>query len=198
MSVPFTVSSSIFGLLACSFHLFLCHCPAFTQPPSTFSVINILIVINTDDAFEILLNALAFEFIIELDELFPKSRWWDPDRRWISAGSLELVIQDLLDTRALSSPEKFCKRFTIDKDILRSRIPDPYLLKNKKAALKDIQDPAYMSRDERIKFRCKTLSHALNNKNAIEEYEKPTIHIGILIKILSHFIDIDGMGMFEK
>jgi hypothetical protein len=174
---------------------------ALTQPPpppSTFSVINILIVINTDNAFEIVLNALAFEFIIELDELFLKTTWWDPDRRWISAGSLELVMQDLLIKRTLSSPEKFCKRFNIDKTILQSRIPDPNLLKNKETALRDIQDPVYMTRDERIKFRCKTLAHALNNKNAIEEYKKPTIYLGILTQILSYFIKIDGLGIFER
>eukprot|EP00957_Ditylum_brightwellii_P106155 8098054-Ditylum_brightwellii.AAC.1 len=53
------------------------------------AAMNIYIIINSDDALDIILNSLAFEFILSLDEEVVTSSWYDPRRRWLIAGSIE-------------------------------------------------------------------------------------------------------------
>ena len=48
----------------------------------TFTVLNIYVILNTDEAIEIVLNALAFTFIARIDEDLTKSGWYDPEKRW--------------------------------------------------------------------------------------------------------------------
>jgi len=46
-------------------------------------VVNVQNIIQAADPFEVLLNALALEFVGQIDEEFANSKWWDNDRRWI-------------------------------------------------------------------------------------------------------------------
>jgi hypothetical protein len=45
-------------------------------------VLNIYVILNTDEPIEIVLNALAFTFIARMDEDLVKSGWYDPEKRW--------------------------------------------------------------------------------------------------------------------
>ena len=53
------------------------------------SVVNVLNIITAPAPFEVLLNALALEFVGTIDEEFAQSTWWD-------AGNIYLRILDVL------------------------------------------------------------------------------------------------------
>eukprot|EP00968_Pinguiococcus_pyrenoidosus_P018845 scaffold1954_cov268-Pinguiococcus_pyrenoidosus.AAC.282 len=78
------------------------------------NVRQIFILFNTTDATDILLNALAIEFIAELDEEIAAADWWDPERRYIQAGTVELTIRSTLrmhlleDYREVSKSSRPC------------------------------------------------------------------------------------------
>jgi hypothetical protein len=56
-------------------------------------VLNIYIILFTEDAIEVVLNALAFIFIARIDEDLAQTDWYDPDKRWLTAGSIEAAMQ---------------------------------------------------------------------------------------------------------
>jgi hypothetical protein len=58
---------------------------------------------------EMMLDAIAVKFILELDEEFASSEWWDPNRRWIRAGAMELILGNTLRKSVLENPESFAK-----------------------------------------------------------------------------------------
>ena len=53
-----------------------------TSYETFLSMLNIYVLLNTGEAIEIVLNALAFTFIARIDEDIICSDWYDPERRW--------------------------------------------------------------------------------------------------------------------
>ena len=161
-------------------------------------MLNIFIIINTDDAFEILLNALAFEFVIQLDNAFVQSVWWDPGHRWIMAGSMEIVLQSVILQSALSSAERFAESFHVTKELaLRVGAGDPHLFRNYSVAEKDVASTKFMTNDETVKFLCKKVALETNNKEAIVEYQKPRVFFGCILSFIKH-IGYKGGGVFDR
>ena len=54
---------------------------------------NIAIIYFSNQVIDIILNALAIEFVSQLDELVVGSSWWDKDYRYLKAGAIEMVIR---------------------------------------------------------------------------------------------------------
>ena len=69
-------------------------------------LLNIYILYTTQDVTDILLNALAIEFVHQLDESYVDSAWWDTDFRYIKAGAIELVIRKYLNLHVLRDNKK--------------------------------------------------------------------------------------------
>jgi len=63
--------------------------------------LNLLIIFNTDDLLDVILNCIALEFVASIDEGFVVSAWWDPNNRWLKAGAMELVIRGNLELTVL-------------------------------------------------------------------------------------------------
>ena len=75
--------------------------------------LNLFILFATDSVLEMLLDAIAMNFILDLDEDFASAEWWDPNRRWARGGALELVLGTTLRKSCLESSEKFEKYFGV-------------------------------------------------------------------------------------
>lgn len=167
-------------------------------------MLNVLVIINTNSAFEIILNALAFEFVIDLDHEFAKSNWWDADKRWIRAGAIELILQNTINKRMLKSKDRFSTDYHVPLDELTDLFKDTNgrsggkLLKDKTVAAKDIQNEKFMTNDEKVKFQCKKISHELQNKHAIDEYEKHPVDFGISQRIVRYITGQKGGGVFNR
>mmetsp|Transcript_12718 Transcript_12718/g.29561 ORF Transcript_12718/g.29561 Transcript_12718/m.29561 type:complete len:377 (+) Transcript_12718:402-1532(+) len=163
-------------------------------------MLNMFIMINTDDAFEILLNALAFEFIVSFDEEFVDSPWWDPKRRWIMAGAMELVLQDVLLRRALANATLFAEEFDVSVEAIKEACDgDPHVLRNPHVASRDQNDTDFMHNDEVVKHLCRQVALDMKNKEAIIEYEKPRIYFGRLMKHYKYLLGHrTGGGIFDR
>jgi len=79
-------------------------------------MLNIFNILNQASPTEVVLNALALEFVFRIDEEYAKSVWWDPGRRWLKAGTIEITMQSVLETRVLSSPRLFSDKYGISVD----------------------------------------------------------------------------------
>jgi len=70
-------------------------------------MLNIFNILNQASPTDVVLNALALEFVFKIDEEYAKSVWWDPNKRWLKAGIIEVAMQSTLRFRVLRSARLF-------------------------------------------------------------------------------------------
>eukprot|EP00586_Coscinodiscus_wailesii_P020069 CAMPEP_0172493602 /NCGR_PEP_ID=MMETSP1066-20121228/25020_1 /TAXON_ID=671091 /ORGANISM="Coscinodiscus wailesii, Strain CCMP2513" /LENGTH=675 /DNA_ID=CAMNT_0013263825 /DNA_START=123 /DNA_END=2147 /DNA_ORIENTATION=- len=150
------------------------------------SMLNIYILTQTNDALEILLNALAFFFIERIDEDIVRSDWYDPKKNWISAAAVQLVMQTNIDLRSLKSSKIFSEKFAIEQDILEQACDnDPRLFKNRSLAEMDRDNTAFMSDEERIEHMSGAIAERIGINYVVNEYKKPRVYFGIIERFLT-------------
>jgi len=160
-----------------------------TSYETVLSMLNIFVILYEQAAIEIILNALAFAFIARIDEDVTKSDWYDPKRRWCTAGAMNVVIQTTLKLRFLDSPKLFSKHFDIPEGMLLEVCDgDSSFLHNKGLAKNDHEDPHFMTNTEKIEHMCSTIAVKGGNRNALEEYKKPVRYFGILEKTFGRML----------
>jgi len=114
--------------------------------------LNLFILFATDSVLEMMLDAIAVKFILELDEDFAASEWWDPNKRWIRGGALELVLGTTLRKSHLDSTPSFVKYFGVSaEDCKKVWGESKHGFKNEALAACDSTDSKYVcERSERI------------------------------------------------
>eukprot|EP00924_Labyrinthula_sp_SR-Ha-C_P000902 augustus_masked-scaffold_7-processed-gene-7.51-mRNA-1 protein AED:0.04 eAED:0.04 QI:0/-1/0/1/-1/1/1/0/683 len=158
--------------------------------------IMLFILINTPLPLDIILNALAIEFIHEIDERLANAEWWDGGNRWIRAGTMELVLQGNLRLRVLESRKQICDEFGIDPEVYNDAMGKKSLCNATQAKLDD-KNQRFMSRKERIYDV--VAEQAKNEGNAFveAEYRKSIEQFGISGKT-AVFFRIREKGMFHR
>jgi hypothetical protein len=74
----------------------------------------LFILFLTDDIFNIILNALALEFVGSLDEELSKGDWFDAGGRFVTAAATELLIRATLRLEWIEDASKFQTEYGID------------------------------------------------------------------------------------
>eukprot|EP00565_Helicotheca_tamesis_P006551 CAMPEP_0185735410 /NCGR_PEP_ID=MMETSP1171-20130828/25212_1 /TAXON_ID=374046 /ORGANISM="Helicotheca tamensis, Strain CCMP826" /LENGTH=746 /DNA_ID=CAMNT_0028405709 /DNA_START=1 /DNA_END=2241 /DNA_ORIENTATION=+ len=164
--------------------------------------VNVFIIVNTSDALDVILNSLAFEFVLKLDEEVVSSSWWDPHRRWLTAGSIEVIIQYTLETRFLKSATHFWRKYDIPlgrKSLVQNDIGGSNFLKDTRCASRDSEDAKFMTEDEKKIFDFAYVAKKNGHKHAISEYSKGTVHFDRTFNfILTFFFAAGDGGMFNR
>ena len=168
------------------------------------TVINLVNILNSANPTDVILNALALEFVIAVDEIYASSVWWDPDSRWLKAGIMELYIQSIFECRVFNSSRLFEDRYGIKSRIIeRVCNQGDNLIYDKEVSRMDRNNPEYMTHSEKFDFHCRTQAALLNEPN-FEEFTKPSRLFGSLEAIIFgifHNIyskDNDGYGLFYR
>jgi len=169
-------------------------------PRYEIPVVNIFNILQTSKPFEVLLNALALEFVGEIDEEFVSSTWWDPDRRWMKAAGIKLVLQVYIEKQLLKSKVLFSEAYNLNKRVLKGiggGDSGSTFMKNKEQAEEDGRNYDYMTEEERLEFDLAELSLECNNEKAITQFQKEVEYFGSIDKFfLSSFCDLHGV--FEQ
>mmetsp|Transcript_25912 Transcript_25912/g.59668 ORF Transcript_25912/g.59668 Transcript_25912/m.59668 type:complete len:584 (-) Transcript_25912:54-1805(-) len=145
------------------------------------AMLNIYVLAKEGNPIDVVLNSLAFFFIARIDEDLCRTQWWDPKSRWISAGAVEVVIQNTLNVPCLSSHEKFSKYFRIPLDDLweacgnEEVFDDNNLVPNRWVAKRDMLDISYMTRHDQMLHLCGNIAEEQKNENALREYRSPRV-----------------------
>uniref|UniRef100_A0A7S2KDI7 Uncharacterized protein n=1 Tax=Leptocylindrus danicus TaxID=163516 RepID=A0A7S2KDI7_9STRA len=141
--------------------------------------INLTNIMQAATPLEAILNALALEYLFQIDEELGSSAWWDPDRRWIRAGSVEIILQNSIERDILKSPALFAQKYNIPvSDLIECCDGDLKLFHNFVQAVKDAKDVTLMTRDEILYERCRLLSVKKNNRRAMDNFDKQVTFFG--------------------
>ena len=65
-------------------------------------MVNLVIIFFTHEMIDIILNALAIEFVCQLDEMYVGGLWWDKDFRYLKAGAIEMATRRYLRLQQLT------------------------------------------------------------------------------------------------
>ena len=76
--------------------------------------LNLLIIFNTEDILDVILNCIALEFVAGIDEGFVSSAWWDDRKRWLKAGAMELKIRAELEIDILGDFKMIWQNYLLD------------------------------------------------------------------------------------
>ena len=72
---------------------------------------NIWILFNVSDPFEILGSVVFFEFLVDLDEDFANAYWWDEGKRWIRAGIISQLMQQIIGSEHTLSRKIYLEKY---------------------------------------------------------------------------------------
>ena len=168
------------------------------------SAVNLYNILNQASPTEVVLNALALQFVIRIDENYVKLHWWDNDRRWIKAGLMELYIQRMFFFRTLRSTRIFCNKFGIDEDTILSICgSDPSLFYNRGQASLDCDNLKFMDHNDKYEYYVyKKYAKEYGYITADEKFKKQAILFGTIEHCLMKFwmsikIRFSGKCSFE-
>mmetsp|Transcript_13783 Transcript_13783/g.15501 ORF Transcript_13783/g.15501 Transcript_13783/m.15501 type:complete len:340 (-) Transcript_13783:1093-2112(-) len=151
-------------------------------------ILNIYVILMTEDAIDVVLNALAFIFIARIDEETAQANWYDNDKRWVTAGAVEVAMLSTIRLRVLGSSKLFSEHFDIHEELLLKVCDeDKNLLNNLGLAKIDANDFNFMTDEERINMMCAKVSKDSKNEHAMEEYIKKPAYFGYIERLLNKF-----------
>jgi hypothetical protein len=152
----------------------------------------------SNSILDIVLNALAIEFIWEIDIDLAKSAYWDPRRRWIKAGAVEARIRATLDFHALSSPRIFCRAYDIDVEDYKAAFSGEMRpLKSASIAAKDAADERFMTETDVIWRWAGDIARKKSLANADWQFSGYLIHFGVFDQLLIN-LGLSDRGLFRR
>jgi hypothetical protein len=164
----------------------------------TVSLLMLFVLFMSDSALDIVLNALAIEFIWEFDVAFVRSPFWDHRRRWIKAAAVECQIRANLDLESLSSPKKFCAEFGISlNDYMAAfdgRIPK---IRDRAQAEKDSNDDNYMTETDLVWSMAGKIGQEKHMPNVLWQFASHTVAFGWFDNVLIH-LGLTKRGIFQR
>jgi hypothetical protein len=133
------------------------------------ALINVLmlgVLFLTESTIEIILNALAIEFVYNFDSELPRSSWYDPKQRYLRVSIVEVLLCSGLKQNILEDDEEFCQEFDIDLAQYRSKVGGS--LADWDVALKDDSDPRYMiNNKDRLYLACAKVAKKTGRTEAV-------------------------------
>eukprot|EP00924_Labyrinthula_sp_SR-Ha-C_P016761 maker-scaffold_6-snap-gene-14.49-mRNA-1 protein AED:0.00 eAED:0.00 QI:90/1/1/1/1/1/2/66/680 len=147
-----------------------------------FSIM-LFVLLNTEFVIDIILNALAIDFIHQIDETIANAAWFDNKKRWLKSGTIGLIIQSVLRLKVLESPKKVCKVFDIDFNEYKKVLNGPKKLYSKKQAKIDENEVYFLTEKEQ---RYENVARDADEKHdhfVVNEYRKQVVYFGVFERV---------------
>ncbi|KAI9011573.1 hypothetical protein DFJ74DRAFT_710478 [Hyaloraphidium curvatum] len=160
--------------------------------PCALFLAMLFVLFLTQSAIELVLNALAIEFLHHLDEEIAGEGWYDPGRRFLRGGAVELLVRAALDGPALSDAGRFCATYDVPRESLAA---GP--LHDRRQAELDDADPRYMDADTAARRAVAAYAAEAGNLRAEEEFAEPPVSFG-LAEALAQLLGILRGGVLRR
>jgi hypothetical protein len=89
------------------------------------NLVLLLVLFLTTNTIDVILNALALEFVANFDKEVALRYWYDPDKRFFKAGVLEVIFRSSLLLEHFLTEEEFCKQYNVTLEAYKARITGP-------------------------------------------------------------------------
>jgi hypothetical protein len=155
----------------------------------------LFILFLTDSTVDVILNALAIDFLYNFDRDVPKSVWYDPGFRFLKAAILETHIRGEIFLERAENPDLCCRIYDIDPAEYKAKVGGPLL--DESVALKDMENPAYMSAKDKIWIASAKAAKELGRNEALWQFEEQVATFGVIDWLLHKLFATSG-GIFNR
>lgn len=126
------------------------------------NLIMLTVLFLTDDPINVILNALAIEFLAEFDVEIARSEWFDGKRRWIKAGAVDMRARAVLKLEVFErgTIASVCREYGISKTDFEAAArdeagagEDPWRnvsLADGARARRDMSDDVFLTETDRV------------------------------------------------
>ena len=137
------------------------------------------------DPAEIVLNAIAIEFVLEFAKEVPRSALYDPSNRYIRAGCCELVLKSVINTRALGDAKQLCAAFDIDLNAYKEAVSKDghdwrIAFHSAKLSDEDEENLEYSDAKKSVWKAAEQYAVATKNRMALWVFKEYPIHFGLI------------------
>ena len=151
---------------------------------------NLYNILNRASPTEVVLNALALGFLFQIDERFGSACWWDPGKRFLKAGMMELYLQSLFESKTLMSSRLFSNFYGVDRRVVEEACDgDKSILYNYDLAEKDKRNAAFLNHSDKFNLYMnqKMKNHQCDFIASFELNKPPVVFGGIEKKIIERY-----------
>ena len=162
---------------------------------AVLNLVVLFILFITQSTVDVILNALAFEFVAEFDEEISKSEWFDENKRFLKAGVIEVILCGELLLEPMVFPKTMCKMFDIEISDYEANVGGP--IYDQKLASQDSENPKFMNAKDKFWSTCAKGAIELGKKEAIWQFTENTIQFGIVDQIFGRIFGKET-GVFKR
>lgn len=150
----------------------------------------------TNNTVDIILNALAVEFITGFDEEIAQQKWFDEGKRFLRAGVIESAIAAVVQLEHFHSPEEFCKLYDCSVEDYHANVNG--LLFDPKQAIQDELAPEYMAVKDKIWFSSAIVAKDIGRKQALWQFEEQASTFGLVDTFMKRMRPQALRGIFNR
>jgi len=141
------------------------------------NVLMLFVLFLTTNTVSIILNALAIEFVYNFDKEVARSIWYDPGRRFITAGTMEMVLRSELILAPFTYPKLLCRMYDIDEEQYHREL-DGHIY-DEKVAVVDRGNAKYLTAKDRLWAACAEVAIKEKNEEAMWQFTEKPAFFGI-------------------
>lgn len=150
----------------------------------------------TNNTVDIILNALAVEFITTFDEEIASAQWFDAGKRFLRASVVECEIAAVVLLEHMNSPQSFCRAYDCEEEEYHLHVNGP--LHDPKQAVFDALLPEFMDVKEKIWFSSAIVATSTNRKSALWQFEEQTATFGLVDYVIHVLKPGHFPGLFNR
>jgi len=132
----------------------------------------------TTSTVDVILNALAIDFVYNFDVAIAEADWYDPGGRYLRASIIEIFLRGELLLEPFYGSKLLCEMYDIDEELYAEKVGGP--LREPKQAEIDAKNPKFMSAENRLWIA--SLAAAKRggaSREAIWQFDEPVAYFGI-------------------
>jgi len=148
------------------------------------NLLMLFILFLTNSTVDVILNALAIEFVYTFDKELASSGWFDGGGRYLTAATIEILLRGELLLEPFYTNEVLCEFYDIDEAVYKEKVGGP--LKDAKLAVLDEINPQFLSAEDKLNMASLAAAKMRPKPpaEAIWQFEEPVVYFGIVDTIL--------------
>ena len=132
---------------------------------------------------DVILNALAIDFVYNFDVAIAEADWYDPGDRYLRAAIIEIFLRGELLLEPFYSGKILCDLYDIDEALYDEKVGGP--LKDPELAIRDQKNPKYMTPENRLFIASLAAAKKSGaSREAMWQFDEPVAYFGFFDSIL--------------
>ncbi|KAH9253295.1 hypothetical protein BASA81_008646 [Batrachochytrium salamandrivorans] len=142
------------------------------------NLVLMFVLFLTNNTIDIILNALALEFVANFDKEVASKAWYDGSKRFFRAGVLEVMFLNSIALEHFETVNAFCNKYNVDPSVYRKHISGS--IRDLKTARKDALNPEFMDLKTKVWRSMGYVAKKKRMREAVWQYQEQSTAFGVV------------------